>query len=157
MRLCAHPAVTRSVPSKLPHLLPHSCICLKSMFSRYAYSAAEQGEPDIPEVGRIYPAADAFASLFGEFSLLEPYGRAVATVKVPPHAYCDAFVLASDDFQRIATAYPSFRHRIARVKRARESENREAGRGRRPNAHHALSGQPATNAIGNGNGHALHA
>ena len=42
---------------------------LYSACSIYAWTADERDEPDIREVGRTYPAADAFATLHGEFSL----------------------------------------------------------------------------------------
>lgn len=54
---------------KLQNLLCETCLNIWKAFSEYAWSAEEQDEPDIPEVGRIYPAADSFAALTGEFSL----------------------------------------------------------------------------------------
>ena len=67
-------------------------------------------------------------------SLLNPSGRAMATVSVPSHAYCDTFMLAAASFRDIARAYPSFRERIEHVKRAREREN-GAAPAPAPNAH----------------------
>ena len=51
---------------------------------------------------------------------------AVATVEVPPHAYCDAFLLPTAHFHRIAADHPDFRRRIERVKVERERENAAA-------------------------------
>ena len=53
----------------LQNLLCETCFNIWKVFSEYAWSAEEQDEPDIPEVGRIWPAPDAFALLTGEFGL----------------------------------------------------------------------------------------
>jgi len=69
---------------------------------------------------------DGVNSLFGEMSLLNPTGRAVATVSVPAHAYCDTFLLPRERFQEVILSYPSFRRRIEGVKKEREHENAKA-------------------------------
>merc|ERR1740138_571125 len=65
-------------------------------------------------------------SVFGEMALLaRPEGRAVATVTVPPHAYCDTFLLVKSRFREVTACFPSFRKRIERVMAEREQENHE--------------------------------
>ena len=66
---------------------------------------------------------DGANSIFGEMSLLDPIGKANATVSVPPHAYCDSFILPAESFRSIISTFPSFQKRVERIKREREQEN----------------------------------
>ena len=60
---------------------------------------------------------DGANSIFGEMSLLDPIGKANATVSVPPHAYCDSFILPAESFRSIISTFPSFQKRVEWIKR----------------------------------------
>ena len=62
-------------------------------------------------------------AIFGEMALLNPEGRALASVSVPPRSFCDTFLLRREKFKEICVSYPSFKRRIQAVKNARDLEN----------------------------------
>jgi len=72
-------------------------------------------------------ANDGMSSLFGEMALLSPDGRAVATIRVPPNGYCDAFELHASHFRELCVIYPSFRRNIERVHVERNRETEQHG------------------------------
>ena len=54
---------------------------------------------------------------------------ATASVCVPPHgsAYCDSYVLSRELFHDICAVFPSFRHRIQKIKDQRDRQNKTFG------------------------------
>ena len=93
---------------------------------------------------------DGANSIFGEMSLLDPIGKANATVSVPPHAYCDSFILPAESFRSIISTFPSFQKRVERIKREREQENAACAAAERDNELLSTCSSPSPSSAAHG-------